>query len=307
LYDNYRLTAALIPVNCLPESRFYEVFHVFFCLNQYLDHHIISCRWWHWGPLATVCTAALPRLAADLNASTGDVAATLSFYLAGFAWRAVLCLGRLLWQQAHHELPAFLYLPRQVLAVRATDVDSLMLFSLFGRRWGGQLAGAWGAPRWRYLHATTSRRSWPFWASIMALAPAWLPIGGVWLHLDGLDFLRLLAGSAWHDGHCCYWHTRAMRPEYRSHWRAASLPKNYPPDWQRCQFSGLYLTNSLMYSSCFAFISGSSRTHSTFLGVSHKFRAPIFFALWWPLHSRQPAWRLRWAIACCRSNFAAWY
>ena len=236
------------------------------------------------GPLATdMYLPALPQIGSDLNATTGDVQLTLSFYLAGFAMAQLFC-GPLADRFGRKPimLAGFLiFALASIGCARATDADSLMLFR-FLQALGGSAGPVLGRAAVRDIYTPQeSARIMAILASIMALAPALAPtIGGVLVtHLGWSSIFYVLAGYALlMMVIVAIGIPEPMRPEYRQPLRPASLLKNYRIIGGDISFLGYTLTNSLIYSGLFAFISGSSFVLIDFLGVSAQ-DFGLYFAL----------------------------
>ncbi|WP_111498338.1 multidrug effflux MFS transporter [Marinobacter bohaiensis] len=226
------------------------------------------------GPLATdMYLPAMPQMGELLGASTGQVQMTLSLYMAGFALAQLICgpLADSLGRKPVMIGGLLLFTVASVGCALATDIEGLMLCR-FLQALGGSAGPVLGRAAVRDIHSPReAARIMGLMAAIMGLAPALAPtLGGLLLAASGWPAIFLaLAGYA-----LLMVTLIALRlPEplplhYRQPLRPRPLLRNYGTVLRDRSFQGYAVTNALVFSGLFAFLSGSSFVLIDFLGVS---------------------------------------
>ncbi|MDX1756959.1 MAG: multidrug effflux MFS transporter [Marinobacter sp.] len=232
------------------------------------------------GPLATdMYLPALPAMGAALSAGADQVQLTLSVYMAGFALAQLLC-GPLADRFGRKPvmLGGFLLFAVASLGCALTSDIETLIVCRFLQALGGSAGPVLGRAAIRDIYTPReAARILALLASIMALAPAVAPtLGG--LMLEGLGwnaiFLALAGYALVMTLVVAIGIPEPMPADYRQPLRLCSLLANYRTIGSDPSFIGYTLTNALIFSALFAFLSGSSFVLIDFLAV-----APQHFGL----------------------------
>ncbi|MEQ9545616.1 MAG: Bcr/CflA family multidrug efflux MFS transporter [Marinobacter sp.] len=235
------------------------------------------------GPLATdMYLPALPQIGSDFGTGTDQVQLTLSLYMLGFALAQLIC-GPLADRFGRKPIMIggfLLFALASVGCALATNIETLMLCR-FLQALGGSAGPVLGRAAIRDIYTPReAARIMAILASIMALAPAVAPTIGGFL-VSGLGWASIfivLAGYALVMAVVvAFGIPEPMRPEYRQPLRLCSLLRNYRTIATDISFLGYTLTNALIFSGLFAFLSGSSFVLIDFLGVEPE-HFGLFFA-----------------------------
>ncbi|MDC0662824.1 multidrug effflux MFS transporter [Marinobacter sp. SS21] len=234
------------------------------------------------GPLATdMYLPALPALAEAMAAGTDQVQLTLSLYMAGFALAQLLC-GPLADRFGRKPimLGGFLLFALASLGCAlATDIETLIVCR-FLQAIGGSAGPVLGRAAIRDIYTPReSARIMALLASIMALAPAIAPtLGGLMLNSLGWNAIFLvLAGYALVVTLVvAVGVPEPLAPQHRQPLKLCSLLANYRRIGSDKSFIGYTLTNALIFSALFAFLSGSSFVLIGFLGVAVEYFGLLF-------------------------------
>ncbi|MDX1457525.1 MAG: multidrug effflux MFS transporter [Marinobacter sp.] len=232
------------------------------------------------GPLATdMYLPALPAIGTAMAVGADQVQLTLSLYMAGFALAQLLC-GPLADRFGRKPvmLGGFvLFAAASLGCALTTDIETLIVCR-FLQAIGGSAGPVLGRAAIRDIYTPRdAARIMALLASIMALAPAIAPtLGG--LMLEGLGwtsiFLALAGYAVVMTLVVAIGIPEPMSPENRQPLRLCSLLANYRAIGTDLSFVGYTLTNALIFSALFAFLSGSSYVLIDFLEV-----APTYFGL----------------------------
>ncbi len=234
------------------------------------------------GPRATdMYLPALPALAEAMAAGTDLVQLTLSVYMAGFALAQLLC-GPLADRFGRKPimLGGFLLFALASLGCAlATDIETLIVCR-FLQAIGGSAGPVLGRAAIRDIYTPReSARIMALLASIMALAPAIAPtLGGLMLNSLGWHAIFLvLAGYALVVTLVvAVGIPEPLAPQHRQPLKLCSLLANYRHIGTDKSFIGYALTNALIFSALFAFLSGSSFVLIGFLGVAVEYFGLLF-------------------------------
>lgn len=225
------------------------------------------------GPLATdMYLPALPQIGSDFATGTSQVQLTLSLYMAGFAIAQLVC-GPLADRFGRKPIMIggfVVFAAASVGCALASNIETLILCR-FLQALGGSAGPVLGRAAIRDIYTPReAAKIMALLASIMALAPAVAPT------LGGL----MVAGLGWHSiflvlaGYSLimavvvtFGIPEPMRPEYRQPLKLRSLLRNYRAIATDVSFLGYTLTNALLFSGLFAFLSGSSFVLIDFLEV----------------------------------------
>ncbi|MGO1693105.1 MAG: Bcr/CflA family multidrug efflux MFS transporter [Marinobacter sp.] len=225
------------------------------------------------GPLATdMYLPALPQIGSDFGSGTSQVQLTLSLYMAGFAIAQLVC-GPLADRFGRKPIMIggfVVFAAASVGCALASNIETLILCR-FLQALGGSAGPVLGRAAIRDIYTPReAAKIMALLASIMALAPAVAPT------LGGL----MVAGLGWHSiflvlaGYSLimavvvtFGIPEPMRPEYRQPLKLRSLLRNYRAIATDVSFLGYTLTNALLFSGLFAFLSGSSFVLIDFLEV----------------------------------------
>ncbi|OEY65877.1 multidrug effflux MFS transporter [Marinobacter sp. X15-166B] len=226
------------------------------------------------GPLATdMYLPALPGLGAALAAGPDKVQMTLSAYLIGFALAQLFC-GPLADRFGRKPvmIGGFLvFAAASVGCALATDIETLILCR-FLQAVGGSAGPVLGRAAIRDIYQPReAARIMAILASIMALAPAIAPtLGGLMLKVFGWSSIfMLLAGyGAIMMVVIAVGIPEPMSPAHRQSLRLGRLLANYRTIVSDRTFVSYTLTNALIFSSFFAFLSGSPFVLIDFMGVA---------------------------------------
>ncbi|WP_166256698.1 multidrug effflux MFS transporter [Marinobacter salicampi] len=237
------------------------------------------------GPLATdMYLPALPSMGAMLNAGTNQVQLTLSSYMAGLALAQLVC-GPLADRFGRKPIMIggfVLFAAASIGCALATDIETLILCR-FLQALGGSAGPVLGRAAIRDIYTPReAARIMAILASIMALAPAVAPsIGGLLLTGFGWPAIFLALG-----GYAlvmavvvAFGIPEPMAPKHRQSLRLGSLWTNYSAIARDKSFLGYTLTNALVFSGLFAFLSGSSFVLIDFMGVRPEFFGFYFAAM----------------------------
>ncbi len=225
------------------------------------------------GPLATdMYLPALPQIGSDFGTGTDQVQLTLSLYLVGFAIAQLIC-GPLADRFGRKPIMIggfVLFAIASIGCALATNIETLILCR-FLQALGGSAGPVLGRAAIRDIYTPReAAKILAILASIMALAPAVAPtIGGlltaglgwasVFLALGGYALVMAVVVA--------FGIPEPMRPEHRQSLKLCSLLRNYRTIAKDISFVGYTLTNALIFSGLFAFLSGSSFVLIDFLGV----------------------------------------
>ncbi|UDL05212.1 multidrug effflux MFS transporter [Marinobacter sp. CA1] len=235
------------------------------------------------GPLATdMYLPALPALGEAMAAGTDQVQLTLSVYMAGFALAQLLCgpLADRFGRKPVMIAGFVLFAGASLGCALATNIETLTLCR-FLQALGGSTGPVLGRAAIRDIYAPRdAARIMALLASIMALAPAIAPtLGGLMLDTLGWAsiFLALAGYALVMTMVVAFGIPEPMKAEYRQPLRLSSLWHNYRSIASDISFLGYTLTNALVFSGLFAFLSGSSFVLIDFLEVSPR-HFGLFFA-----------------------------
>ncbi|MGO2136255.1 Bcr/CflA family multidrug efflux MFS transporter [Marinobacter sp.] len=235
------------------------------------------------GPLATdMYLPALPQIGSDFGSGTSQVQLTLSLYMAGFAIAQLVC-GPLADRFGRKPIMIggfVVFAAASVGCALASNIETLILCR-FLQALGGSAGPVLGRAAIRDIYTPReAAKIMALLASIMALAPAVAPT------LGGL----MVAGLGWHSiflvlaGYSLimavvvtFGIPEPMRPEYRQPLKLRSLLRNYRAIATDVSFLGYTLTNALLFSGLFAFLSGSSFVLIDFLEVPPQ-KFGLYFA-----------------------------
>jgi len=235
------------------------------------------------GPLATdMYLPALPQIGSDFETGTDQVQLTLSLYMLGFALAQLVC-GPLADRFGRKPIMIggfLLFAIASIGCAFASNIETLMLCR-FLQALGGSAGPVLGRAAIRDIYTPReAARIMAILASIMALAPAVAPTIGGFL-VSGLGWASIFVALA---GYAlvmavvvAFGIPEPMRPEYRQPLRMCSLLRNYRTIATDISFLGYTLTNALIFSGLFAFLSGSSFVLIDFLGVEPE-HFGLFFA-----------------------------
>lgn len=226
------------------------------------------------GPLATdMYLPALPELGNAFAADTGQVQLTLSIYMIGFALAQLVC-GPLADRFGRKPIMLgglLLFALASVGCALAETIEALV-FCRFLQALGGSAGPVLGRAAVRDIHSPRDAgRIMAILAAIMAIAPAIAPtVGGALLAGFGWPAIFLtLGGYALVVGAVIgFGLPEPLKPEYRQSLRPTVLARNYWTVLCDRSFQGYALTNALIFSGLFAFLSGASFVLIDFLGVS---------------------------------------
>ncbi|WP_339806407.1 multidrug effflux MFS transporter [uncultured Marinobacter sp.] len=233
------------------------------------------------GPLATdMYLPALPSMGQSLGATPDQIQLTLSIYMAGLATAQLFCgpLGDRFGRKAIMISGFVLFFLASIGCALATNVETLILCR-FLQAVGGSAGPVLGRAAIRDIYAPRdAARIMALLASIMALAPAIAPtIGGLLLTGFGWASIFVVLG-----GYAlvmalvvAFGIPEPMNPANRQSLKLRNLGRNYRIILSSPTFLGYTLTNALIFSGLFAFLSGSSFVLIDFLGVP-----PSQFGLW---------------------------
>lgn len=226
------------------------------------------------GPLATdMYLPALPELGNAFAADTGQVQLTLSLYMTGFALAQLIC-GPLADRFGRKPIMLgglLLFALASVGCALAESIEGLVACR-FLQALGGSAGPVLGRAAVRDIHSPRDAgRIMAILAAIMAIAPALAPtLGGVLLAGFGWPSIFLALG-----GYAlvisiviAFGLPEPLAPHYRQDLRPATLARNYWTVLRNRSFQGYALTNALIFSGLFAFLSGASFVLIDFLGVS---------------------------------------
>lgn len=235
------------------------------------------------GPLATdMYLPALPQIGNDFGTGTSQVQLTLSLYMVGFAFAQLVC-GPLADRFGRKPIMIGGFVVFAVASIGcalASNIETLILCR-FLQALGGSAGPVLGRAAIRDIYTPRdAAKIMAILASIMALAPAVAPT------LGGL----MVAGLGWHSiflvltGYALimvvvvtFGIPEPMRPEYRQPLKLCSLLRNYRVIGTDKSFLGYTLTNALIFSGLFTFLSGSSFVLIDFLGVPPE-KFGLYFA-----------------------------
>ncbi|MFP3976888.1 Bcr/CflA family multidrug efflux MFS transporter [Marinobacter sp. KMM 10035] len=225
------------------------------------------------GPLATdMYLPALPQIGSDFGTGTSQVQLTLSLYMVGFAIAQLVC-GPLADRFGRKPIMIggfVVFALASIGCALASNIETLILCR-FLQALGGSAGPVLGRAAIRDIYTPReAAKIMALLASIMALAPAVAPtLGGI-----------MVAGFGWHSifvvlgGYAlimaavvAFGIPEPMRPEYRQPLKLCSLLRNYRAIGTDISFLGYTLTNALLFSGLFAFLSGSSFVLIDFLKV----------------------------------------
>ncbi|MBK1886559.1 Bcr/CflA family multidrug efflux MFS transporter [Marinobacter sp. DY40_1A1] len=225
------------------------------------------------GPLATdMYLPALPQIGSDFGTGTSQVQLTLSLYMVGFAIAQLVC-GPLADRFGRKPIMIggfVVFALASIGCALASNIETLILCR-FLQALGGSAGPVLGRAAIRDIYTPReAAKIMALLASIMALAPAVAPtLGGI-----------MVAGFGWHSifivlgGYAlimavvvAFGIPEPMRPEYRQPLKLCSLLRNYRTIGTDISFLSYTLTNALLFSGLFAFLSGSSFVLIDFLKV----------------------------------------
>lgn len=235
------------------------------------------------GPLATdMYLPALPQIGRDFGAGTEQVQLTLSLYMAGFALAQLVC-GPL--SDRFGRKPVMiggfvLFAIASVGCALASNIETLVLCRIL-QALGGSAGPVLGRACIRDIYSPRdAARILAILASIMALAPAIAPtLGGflvssfswhsIFMVLTGYSLIMAVVVAIGIP--------EPMAPEYRQPLKPGTLVRNYRRIGTDTCFLSYTLTNALIFSGLFAFLSGSSFVLIDFLGVEPRYFG-LYFA-----------------------------
>ncbi|WP_148864661.1 Bcr/CflA family multidrug efflux MFS transporter [Marinobacter fonticola] len=226
------------------------------------------------GPLATdMYLPALPELSHAFTAETGQIQLTLSLYMAGFAFAQLIC-GPLADRFGRKPIMIgglLLFALASAGCALAESIDALLICR-FLQALGGSAGPVLGRAAVRDIHKPRdAARIMAILAAIMAIAPALAPtLGGVLLAGFGWPsiFLALAGYALLVCAIVAFGLPEPLDPAYRQSLRSAILARNYWTVLCDHAFQGYALTNALIFSGLFAFLSGASFVLIDFLGVT---------------------------------------
>ncbi|KAA1172899.1 Bcr/CflA family multidrug efflux MFS transporter [Marinobacter salinexigens] len=225
------------------------------------------------GPLATdMYLPALPQIGSEFGTGTDKVQLTLSLYMAGFAI-AQLAYGPLADRFGRKPIMIcgmILFAIASVGCALATNIETLMACR-FLQALGGSAGPVLGRAAIRDIYTPReAAKILAILASMMALAPAVAPtIGGFLVTSFGWSsiFTTLAVYALLMAVVVAIGMPEPMRPEYRQPLKLCNLMRNYRHIATDVTFLGYTLTNALIFSGLFAFLSGSSFVLIDFLEV----------------------------------------
>lgn len=225
------------------------------------------------GPLATdMYLPALPQIGSDFGTGTDQVQLTLSLYMAGFAIAQLIC-GPLADRFGRKPIMIggmVLFALASVGCAFATNIETLIACR-FLQALGGSAGPVLGRAAIRDIYTPReAAKILAILASMMALAPAVAPtIGGFLVAGMGWSsiFIVLALYALLMAGVVAFGIPEPMKAEYRQPLRLCNLVGNYRQIGTDVSFLGYTLTNALIFSGLFAFLSGSSFVLIDFLGV----------------------------------------
>ncbi len=235
------------------------------------------------GPLATdMYLPSLPQIGRDFGVGTDQVQLTLSLYMAGFALAQLIC-GPL--SDRFGRKPVMvggfvLFALASIGCALASSIESLILCRIL-QALGGSAGPVLGRACIRDIYSPReAAKILAILASMMALAPAIAPT------LGGL----LVTGFSWHSifmvlaGYALVMAVvvaigipEPMAAEHRQPLQPGTLLRNYRRIGTDSCFLSYTLTNALIFSGLFAFLSGSSFVLIDFLGVEPRYFG-LYFA-----------------------------
>lgn len=226
------------------------------------------------GPLATdMYLPALPGLGVSLAAGPDQIQMTLSVYMIGFALAQLFC-GPLADRFGRKPIMVggfLVFAAASVGCALATDIETLILCR-FLQAMGGSAGPVLGRAAIRDIYSPReAAKIMAILASIMALAPAIAPtLGGLMLKGFGWPsiFIALAAYSIIMMAVIAFGIPEPMSPAHRQSLRLGHLLSNYRTIASDISFIGYTLTNALIFSSLFAFLSGAPFVLIDFLGIS---------------------------------------
>ncbi|WP_100637841.1 multidrug effflux MFS transporter [Marinobacter salexigens] len=225
------------------------------------------------GPLATdMYLPALPQIGSDFGTGTSQVQLTLSLYMAGFAIAQLVC-GPLADRFGRKPIMIggfVVFALASIGCALASNIETLILCR-FLQALGGSTGPVLGRAAIRDIYTPReAAKIMALLASIMALAPAVAPtLGGIMVAALGWHSIFIaLGGYALIMAFVvAFGIPEPMRPEYRQPLKLCSLLRNYRVIGTDISFLGYTLTNALLFSGLFAFLSGSSFVLIDFLKV----------------------------------------
>ncbi|HTN33835.1 MAG TPA: multidrug effflux MFS transporter [Marinobacter sp.] len=226
------------------------------------------------GPLATdMYLPALPQIGSDFSTGTDQVQLTLSIYMMGFALAQLIC-GPLSDRFGRKSIMIggfLLFALASIGCAFATNIETLIICR-FLQALGGSAGPVLGRAAVRDIYTPReAARILAILASIMALAPAIAPtLGGILVVGLGWQaiFMVMAAYALFMALVVAFGIPEPMRPEYRQPLKLCNLWRNYCHIGTDISFLGYTLTNALIFSGLFAFLSGSSFVLIDFLGVA---------------------------------------
>jgi DHA1 family bicyclomycin/chloramphenicol resistance-like MFS transporter len=237
------------------------------------------------GPLAIdMYLPALPSMAESLNAGPDRIQLTLSIYLAGFALAQLICgpLADRFGRKPIMVIGFVLFAIASVGCALASNIETLILFR-FLQALGGSAGPVLGRAAVRDIYTPReAARIMAILASIMALAPAIAPTGGgLLLSVFGWEsiFLALGAYSLLMALIIAFGIKEPLAANNRQSLRLGSLWLNYRTLAADKSFLGYTLTNALVFSGLFAFVSGAPFVLIDFMGVKAEFFGLYFAAV----------------------------
>jgi len=236
------------------------------------------------GPLSTdMYLPALPGIAVELAADTGQVQLTLSVFLVGFAC-AQLVFGPL--SDRFGRKPVLLaslvlFLLSSVACALATDIYTLIVFRFF-QALGGSAGPVLGRAMVRDIHgAKNSGKVLSHIGSAMALAPAIAPIAGGYMTVywgwPSIFWFLALFGSA-----AClllqFKIAETAAAEFRHPRSLNKIVSDYSALLRDSRYLGYTLTCTFSFAGLFAFLSGSSFVIIEYFAIAEE-KFGLLFAL----------------------------
>ncbi len=226
------------------------------------------------GPLATdMYLPALPGMGVSLAAGTDQVQMTLSVFMIGFALAQLFC-GPLADRFGRKPIMVggfLVFAAASIGCALAPDIDTLILCR-FLQAAGGSAGPVLGRAAIRDIYTPReAAKIMAILASIMALAPAIAPtLGGLMLKGFGWPsiFIALAGYALIMTAVVAFGIPEPMSPAHRQSLRLGRLLANYRTIASDLSFIGYTLTNALIFSGLFAFLSGAPFVLINFLGVS---------------------------------------